>query len=71
MMDKLTVEERFGLIVLCVPMGNPFTGERVMIPVISFPDVGVLKEHIKMLQDYVDKNSTKLPDCIEKVFEGR
>ncbi|KKL11035.1 hypothetical protein LCGC14_2549870 [marine sediment metagenome] len=69
MIDGLTVEERGGMIVLCAPIGDPFTGKKIHIPVIAFPDMGFLKNHIKMLQEFVDKNSAKIPECIEKAFE--
>lgn len=69
MIDGLRIEDRNGVIVLCAPMENPFTGDEFSIPLLAFSDIEALRNHIAMLQTFIDKHSTPIPECMEDAFK--
>ncbi len=67
MVTELSVEDRNGVIVVCV-RGEVF-GETLAIPLFAFTDIEALKRFTGMLNEFIEKHTIEIPQYIKDAFK--
>ncbi len=68
MIGQVTVENRNGIIVICLVGTSPF-GESLSMPVMSFDCIEKFKDYVDMLNRFLKDGETPIPNYIKEAFK--
>ena len=70
MIGQITVENRGGIIAICLVGMQPLTGELISMPIMTFDCIEKFRDYVDMLNRFLVDKGTPIPDYIKEAFQN-